>query len=123
MFIVCSIFHAPAGLIINRVWGITNSGAYDGAYWVYAVIVMRNKIIALEDDYIMKETICLLLATLLFCLLICAAELPAAQAAPRQRAWWGLICPTLFGIPEDAQHITFAWPVLTWLRNLLPMHA
>lgn len=71
----------------------------------------------------MKEMLCLLLATLLFCTLICTAEMPMAQSAPRQRAWWGLMSPTLFGITEDTQQITFTWPVLTWLRRLLPMYA
>ena len=62
----------------------------------------------------MKGIICMLLSVLLFCLLICAAELPPA----RQSAWWSLICPGMLGKPDGTERVTFVWPALTWLRGI-----
>lgn len=66
----------------------------------------------------MKGVICMLLSVLLFCLLICAAELPPAALPARQCAWWSLICPGMLGKPDGTERVTFVWPALTWLRGI-----
>ena len=62
----------------------------------------------------MKGVICMLLSALLFCLLICAAELPPTALPARQ----SLICPGMLGKPDGTERVTFVWPALTWLRGI-----
>jgi len=69
---------------------------------------------------------CILLAILLLAaLLLGASQPPAALPAAQMRAWWGLLCPWLFGAPAqgESDSVTFAWPLIDRLLRLWPINA
>ena len=68
----------------------------------------------------MRDMICMLLSVMLLFVLVLGASQPPALPAPRVSAWWGLLCPWLFGAPQEGDTVTFTWPVIQqiwgWLR-------
>ncbi len=56
----------------------------------------------------MRGAICILLSfMLLFTLSTCP---PPANA--RLSAWWGLLFPQMFAIPDGSERVTFEWPLV-----------
>lgn len=76
-----------------------------------------------KEGYRVRPVLCVLISVTL--LLTCIWTSPARPAAPAaddagaQSAWWGLLCPGLFGDTRDGQRVVFVFPWLEWLGNAL----
>lgn len=71
----------------------------------------------------MRALLSLLLSVSLLFLLIFAGAGGRPAALPRTSAWWGLLFPALFGQPGADAPVTFTWPGVTYVLQVLRLWA